>query len=412
LDITTERSLVRELAKQYAEIAAHPANAERKARIIDNNSLVPGRPIVWIDEVPWFEMDFDGSLAPRCERPEFAEIERFFRVMLFRWKHMQADMVAEDTYYIGKAFERTGIGVSVREDTSSTDDKNWIVSHHYDDQLDTEEKVERLGLPVVTVRPDIDAKKLEFAREVIGDIIPVELRGHMIYYSPWDEISTLRGVTAILTDMAERPELMHRTIQKFTEYHTSLCEQMLEQGLLAHNLSSLHCTPAYTRELPAADYDGGNLRFKDIWFRGMAQIFSSVSPAMHEEFDLQYMRPMMERCGLAYYGCCEALDNKISLLKKTPNMRKIGVSPWADVRKCAEQMGGGYVFARKPNPAMVMGDFDEEAVRRETRETVEACLENKCPYELVLKDISTVSYRAENLFKWNKAVQETIDEYY
>jgi len=163
---------------------------------------------------------------------------------------------------------------------------------------------------------------------------------------------------------------------------------------------------------PASDYDGGRVRFKDIWFRGMAQIFGSVSPAMHEEFDLQYARGLMDKCAFTYYGCCEALDNKIDLLKKIPNMRKIGVSPWANVRASAEAIGGAYVYARKPNPAMVAGTLDPAAIQKEIRETVEACRDNKCPYEFVLKDISTVSYRPQNLFEWADIVARTIDEYY
>ena len=35
-----------------------------------------------------------------------------------------------------------------------------------------------------------------------------------------------------------------------------------------------------------------------------------------------------------------------------------------------------------------------------------------CPYEFVLKDISTVSNKPQNIVNWNKVVQETIDSYY
>jgi hypothetical protein len=183
-------------------------------------------------------------------------------------------------------------------------------------------------------------------------------------------------------------------------------------GLLEAHPNNLHCTPAYVDELPGPAYDGRRVELSGVWFRGMAQIFGAISPDMHEEFDLQYMRPLMARCGLAYYGCCEPLDNFIPRLKKVPNMRKIGVSPWANIHSCAEQIGGDYVFARKPNPALVVDPFDAEAVRKETVETVEACLRYGCPCELVLKDVSTVSRRPQNLIAWNDTVQRVLDEYY
>jgi len=113
-----------------------------------------------------------------------------------------------------------------------------------------------------------------------------------------------------------------------------------------------------------------------------------------------------------YYGCCEALDNKIPLLKTIPNLRKIGVSPWANVESCAEQIGRDYVYAHKPNPAHVSGSFDEETVRKEITRVIEACHKHGCPYEFVIKDISTVTYKPRNLINWAKTVKETIDKYY
>ena len=405
--------IIRELGKQYAEAAADPANKERKQRARDANSLRPGRPIVWIEEIPWHEMDIGDELRLLCEDETLRQVEQNMRRGLYKWRHMRgADIALDVGYYVEKAYDSTEFGLDTKETTIAADKRNNIISHQYIDQLDTEEKVERLKIPVITARPDIDAKRMERVSEALDGVMPVKSRGHGIYYAPWDIISRLRGVEPILTDLTERPALLHKTIAKFTGILTSQFEQMEEQGLLDYNISTLHCTPPYVDGSPAEDYDGGRVRFKDIWFRGMAQIFGSVSPAMHEEFDLQYMRNLMDRCAFTYYGCCEALDNKIDLLKKIPNLRKIGVSPWANIRASAEAMGGGYVFARKPNPAMVAGQIDPEAVAKEIRDTVEACLANNCPYEFVLKDISTVSYRPQNLFDWADIVSRTIDEYY
>ena len=63
-----------------------------------------------------------------------------------------------------------------------------------------------------------------------------------------------------------------------------------------------------------------------------------------------------------YYGCCEPLDRKIDIVRKLPNLRKISITPWADVKRAAEQMGSDFVMARKPNPAMVaVPELDEAA---------------------------------------------------
>jgi hypothetical protein len=415
-----DQNILRELAKKYRELAAEDINKERIRRIRDMHSLKPVRPPVWIDEIPWHEMDIDGQLVLHCESPQSREMECFFRRTLFRWKYFQVDMVVEGTFYILKSYTDTGIGVSIKEQTLSTNADNPIVSHRYDDQLDTEEKIDALHLPVIRGQPDIDKKNLELWSEVFADILPVKLRGPansassqgLYFYAPWDDIVMLRGLEKCLLDMVDRPEFVHKTMEKFTEIGLSRYEQMEAEGLLDFNLSNVHCTPPYTDDLPAKGYDGGKVRLKDIWFRGMAQIFSSASPAMQDEFDLQYTRRLMEKCGLTYYGCCEPLDRVIPYLKKIPNMRKIGCSPWSSVRSSAEQIGGNYVLARKPNPANVGRNFDAELVQKETIETVEACRANKTPYELVLKDISTVNNRPQNLFAWADTVMKVIGRYY
>jgi hypothetical protein len=212
--------------------------------------------------------------------------------------------------------------------------------------------------------------------------------------------------------MLDRPELVHKTMAKFTGISLARMEQMEKLGLLDYNISSLHCTPPYCDDLPAGDFDGTHVRLKDIWFRCAAQLFSSASPEMLDEFDLQYMKPLAKKYALVYYGCCEPLDKAIPYLKKIPNMRKIGVTPWANVRSSAEQIGEDYVYARKPNPAMVSGVFNREAVEQEITETIEACMENKCPYEFVLKDISTVGGKPQNLIDWTDTVMAVIDRCY
>ncbi|HHZ14023.1 MAG: hypothetical protein ACOX1R_01870 [Caldicoprobacterales bacterium] len=407
-----EIHILRELAKEYAEVAALDIHQESIKRMRGNNDLKPGRPPVLIDEVPWHEMDIDGQLINRCQNDFARNMETFFRKRLFQWKYFPGDMVVENFFPISKSIHSTEYMPEVKENVAITDAANNIISHQYIDQLKTEADLEKLTIPHIINDRDTDKKNVEIAQEILGDILPVKLRGYYLYYAPWDQIPRLRGVSNVFYDMMDRPEFTHKIIQRFTEIQLSIMEQYEEQGLLDYDLADLHCTPPYTSDLPAKDYDGGKVRLKDIWIRSMAQMFSSISPAQHEEFDLQYSKPLFEKCGLVYYGCCEPLDNKIDLLRKIPNMRKIGVSPWSDQEKCAEQIGGDYVFARKPNPASVAVKTDPDEIRKDIKETVEICLKYGCPYEFVLKDISTVSYRPENLIVWERTVREVLDSYY
>jgi hypothetical protein len=404
-----DKTTLRELAKRYIEIAAMPANAERRNRGRDINDLKPRRPMVWQHEIPWHEMDIDGKLALTCEDEAARGMEWHFRSSLFRWEYFQADAVMDDAFYIPKNYSSTGIGIDVLENTVVTDNKNYIISHAYIDQLDTTEKVAALREPVLTAFPEEDAKRKTWAEEILDGILPVRLRGYIIYHAPWDNIPRFRNVEAVMMDLVDNPELMHATIKKFSDAGLSTMKQMEKLGLTDRDVYDVHCTPPY---ISGKEPESGACKLKNIWFRGMAQMFGDISPAMWEEFDLQYMKPLMAECAYTYYGCCEALDRKIPMLKTIPNLRKIGVSPWANPESCAAQIGGGYVYAHKPNPAFVSGTFDPAPVRREIERVVKTCLEHKCPYEFVLKDISTVTYKPGNLIEWTKTVMGVIDEYY
>ncbi|MCL2709142.1 MAG: hypothetical protein FWF03_08520, partial [Defluviitaleaceae bacterium] len=283
-----ERHTLRELAKRSMELASLPLQAERKARAKDINDLKRRRPIVWLNEIPWHEMDIDGKLVCVCEDAFARGIERHFRQTLYRWEYIQADTVVEGWYPIGKAYSSTGLGVEVKENIIPSDEKNHIVSHGYIDQLDSLEAVAKIKDPVIKADREQDAKHLEWAADILDGIMDAKLCGNYIYHAPWDTIPRLHGVENVMSDLIDRPELMHAAVRRFTEAGISQMRQMEAEGLLGNEKQDVHCTPAYSSEtVPKPE-----TKLKDIWFRGMAQMFSDVSPAMWDEFDLQYMKPL------------------------------------------------------------------------------------------------------------------------
>jgi hypothetical protein len=294
----------------------------------------------------------------------------------------------------------------------ATDSENNIISHHFEDQLDSEEKLDVVKLPVITAYPEKDKANVALAQEILDGILPVKLRGHGIYYQPWDIISRFRGIENCFIDMMDNPDLIHKTMKKFTDVYTARYDQMETLGLLDYTYPNMNCTPTNTDGLPAPDYAGGPSRLKDMWYCGTAQLFVSASPDMNWEFNMQYLLPFINRCRMSYYGCCEPLDNMIPHLRRVPNLRKIGASPWTKLRSQAEQMGSDYVLSRKPNPALVAGVINPDAVKAEIKETIDICRETKTPFEYILKDISTVNHKLDNLVTWTKLVTEVIDSYY
>ena len=409
-DFQKDKTIIRELAKQYREIAESPKHVRMRQRFRDSNDLKIVRPPLIMEEIPWHEMNLNGELTCVCENDALRGMEWHFRVELFRERHFACDNFIEPCWPVSKSYSSTGNGLSAQEEIIAVDDRNHIVSHHYEDVLEDERALEAWHAPVITAHPEEDAKNLAFAEEVLGDILPVELRGHGIYYAPWDQIARLRGVEPILMDIYDRPEYLHKIIGLYTKGMESEMDQMEALGLYDPRGLSLHCTPGEVT-LPQPS-DIGAYGCRDLWFRTMAQMFSSISPAAHYEFDVQYSVPLAQRCAYTYYGCCEPLSDRIDVIKSYPNLRKIGVSPWADVEASAEQIGGNYVLSRKPNPANVAIKTDPAQIRAEITETVKLCQKYGCPCDITLKDISTVGYRPENLIVWAKTAAEVLDQYY
>jgi hypothetical protein len=200
-----------------------------------------------------------------------------------------------------------------------------------------------------------------------------------------------------------------KVIARFAAMWNHLVDRFEALGLLDADPRLVHCTGAYTDELPSPGYAGGKPRAKDTWIFGLAQIFSTVSPAMHEEFEIEPMRPVLERFGLVYYGCCDPLDRKIEIVRKIRNVRKISVSPWADAERSAADMAGDFVLSAKPNPShLAMATFDAQLVRRELQHIVDVSRKHNTPCELILKDVSTVRYEPQRLTAWERIAREVV----
>ncbi len=408
--MTQDAAVLRKLAFEYLEIANSDRNKENLKLHQAVNDLRPVRPIVLINELPWNEMNMDDELTLKCTDPYLRRIEWFLRSNIYKSRHMPADMVVPPFIPVEKVIHSTGIGISVKEEILATDKTSGIVSHRYEEVLSTEEDLDKLHNPVISYDREETMRRYNLLGEILGDIVPVKLTGVTAYYvGPWDDIVRFRGVENMLVDLVERPDFMHRIVQRLTEASLSYLEQLEKLDLLDCDPYDLHCTAARAADLPGKDFDGQKVTRKNIWGRGYAQIFGAVSREMHDEFDIQYMIKTVGQCGLVYYGCCEPLDNKIDIVEKIPNLRKISVTPWADVYTAAEAIGGKYVLSAKPNPASVaVPSLDREYLKKEIGAILDACRKNGCSCEIVLKDISTCCRRPQNIFEWEETVMAMV----
>lgn len=402
MEQTGETEVIRELGRRYAEIAALP----RQRETIDGwrrlNGLQPTRPMVRIAQIPWHELPWGEDEMVNQKPGLLQSVEQHLRMTLYAWGHFKADMVVLPYLGISKSVRNASPGPAAEV-------KRKGLSQRFTAQLEAIEDVAALQTPVIEVDPAGDQQRLEQVQDILDGILPVRLTGLGRHAGLWDMISTMISPERMLYDLIDRPEYVTALINKFVEMECGILDQFEEHGLLEAAPSEIHCTGAFCDELPSPEYDGKNAMAKDTWVFSMAQMFSEVSPAMQEEYDILPLKPLLERYGLVYYGCCEPLHNKIDIVRRIRNVRKISVSPWAKKEQAAENIHGDYVFSAKPNPAYVaMHGFDADLVRKDLEETVAICRKHQTPCELIFKDISTVCNDSSRLTQWERIAMDVV----
>ena len=208
-------------------------------------------------------------------------------------------------------------------------------------------------------------------------------------------------------DFIDRPELIHAIMDRYTNAFLAYIDQINALGVYDTVSNLCHCSYTFSDSQPSGACDPDRPTTYDGWTFSMAQLFTSVSPAINAEFEVPYMTKILSRFGSVYYGCCERLDDRIDVITKMPNIRKISCSPWSDREHFASVLPKQYIMSNKPNPSyLAQNTFDEDVVRADLRRTIAAAKANGLGLELLLKDITTVCGDPRRLWRWSEIARE------
>jgi hypothetical protein len=322
------------------------------------------------------------------------------RSRIYYHEHFQDDTVIEKEWVINKVIRNSGWGLEPRRIPSPEKRGAWL----FDPVIHEPADLKQLRFPDIEYDEAETQRKLIEAQDLFGDILDVKLKGvaHISYHL-MAQYTALRGLEEVMMDMALNPAWVHEAMAFFTEGHQRILKQYIEQNLLSLNNDATYQNSGgngYTDELPAPGFDPDRVRPCDMWGSAEAQEMAGVSPKMHAKFILQYEKQLLEPFGLTGYGCCEDLTRKLPDVFTIPNIRRISISPFADVDKCAPQLKGDYIFSWKPNPVHLVGAFDEARIRAYIHHAVEVTQEHGCVMEMVLKDTHTCEQHPERFDRW------------
>ena len=401
-------AILRPLAKQLHDLAELPEQEEKRELWRRHTSLKGERPMVfvhpdgaWAELLPW------DSLT--CQTSFGKELEYLLRQRLIRARYLPDDVPVEGDLPVKKVFSNSMWGVEPKRVQSSATAGAW----HHVPIIDSPEDWKKLSMPVILPDEAATERRLDAAQEALGDLLQVSLVGetnfsfHLMHW-----YCDYRGLDNMMYDLIDEPEMVHDVMRFFTEGCKSLLRQYEEYNLLSlNNDGTFHYTGGigYTHSLPAEGFDPERVRLCDLWGAAEAQEFSSISPAMHEEFVLSYEREILEPFGLNGYGCCDDLSQKLDNVLKIRNLRRVAVCPWADIANFTPRLGKDYIMTWKPQPAYLATDpMDEDSIRAELAAGVRKA--HGGILELILRDTHTCRNEPERFTRWIALAREAIRE--
>lgn len=402
-----DRSILRRLACQVADLAARSIEDEKRQLWYEHNALKPTRPLIFCDpEYGWNEIITQDQIECRGELARHWETA--LRKEIFWGAEMCDDRVIEPQFIISHVFDESDWGMH-ETIIGGADGGSYI----WESPLLSYADLNKLRFPTITVDYAATERLMQLADDTLGDILPTRLKTTWWWTMGMTRtLVNLRGLGQIMFDMYDHPDELHRLMAFLRDGHLAKLDHLEENNLLSLNNDGAYVGSGgfgWTNELPGPDFDG-RVRTRDMWGFTESQETVGVSPEMFAEFIFPYQLPIQERFGLNYYGCCEPLDARWQIIKEIPNLRRVSVSPWADIAGMAENLEDQYIFSMKPNPAeLAMTSFDEDRIRTGLRQVLQKT--RQCRVEVIMKDNHTIGGDPQRVVRWVQIAREEAESF-
>lgn len=366
---------LRALAGQYAEIAHGEPMRQRREKWILHNSLRT-------QTFPFHIEDNGSFLADRmparqCADPGARRLEDRLLRALTAYALIDDDRVIPDRFLV----DWTTVTRSNCEELEITRADNGLGStlgyrtNHPIRDIDADWG----KLQQRTSRLDRDAteRQADLARTAFAGLLRVDVGRVETAYSTGitHRAVHLMGMENLYVQMADRPEAVHRLLGFLAEDNLALGQWEEEQGLLTlnHDGNQGTCSGSCFATDETARAAGSRVAASDRWGFLESQESAGISGEMFDAFLMPHLTRLAARFKLLKFGCCEAVHPLMACLRRLPNLRKVSVTPWCDIRQLAESCPHNVIWCRKPVPLLLCGDaFRPETLRAHLQETLDA----------------------------------------
>lgn len=405
-----ETEVLRDLARQVAELAETDENKEKTVKWQKLNDLESTEPVVFADpENGWNEIIHYSSL--KCTDQLARVWEMYLRKLIYWAEEMKDDKIIEKYFDVPLCYSDTGWGLELKKEGGDDGGAYHVIPPVKDYETD----FPQLKFPEIVVDEEASESMFGLAHHVFDGIL--EVRQKTIWWwtlgMTWDFIN-LRGLDNLMMDLILYPDWVHKMMGFLSEGYLKRLDYLEENGYLNVNTEGTYVGSGglgATTQLPLPNELASAVTTMDMWGFAESQETVGVSPAMFAEFILPYQMKILERFGMNCYGCCEPINVRWEHVKQIPRLRRVSASPWADKKVMAEELGRDYIISVKPSPSpLASNEMNEEAVREEVRQILEDT--KGCNVELIMKDNHTLGDNPRNITRWVEIAREEIAKVY
>ena len=403
----SDKSILRNLAEQVRTIAELPIQAERVKLWRSLNDLKAQRPMVLVSpEGAWAEIA--KTIPLQCQDPQAQGWERQLRNKIYQFEDIGDDSVIAADLEVSWCIDTGNYGLELGIEKSSK--KGGSYKHIAPiKNLDTD--LEQLKFRRPRVDRVTSQALFDTAEDVFSGIIEINKYGQPWWTTglTWTAIEMI-GLENLMVEMYDNPEGLHRLMAFLRDDMNNFMLSLQNEGVLPSNNNQRLIGSGgigYVSDLPCGIKSTSKpVMLKSIWGLSESQETVGVSPEMFAEFIWPYQKPLMELFGLTYYGCCEPVEDRFKTIRNAKNLLAISVSPWSNIKKCAELYQNNYVMYRKPNPSLVCVNFEEELIRKDIAHSLAVARDLNLAF--VLKDTHTISNEPQRFKRWVNIVREEI----
>ncbi len=401
-----EIKYVRELAAEVVNIAREPRMAAIKQRWRDVNGLRrPDHSPVWCNPVGlWKELIPDSGLC--CRDHLLRDMELTFKKLMIK-REIDDDTPVNDYFKSTMIFDVTPDniwGVDIVRESLEAEGSAW----QYKSALQTADDFDRLCVPEYHYNQQKTAAATAQFEEVLSGVMQVRLvpfGGYFSIATICSAAANLRGMEQMMMDMMLEPELVHRLMNVIYKGAMRFLDAVETAGkIVPNNDEAMFQSDPLRPGITENDYS-----LKDCWIAGNSQELDQVSPAMFEEFLLDYQKKIFARFGAVSYGCCENLTNKMDPVLAIPNLKIMVCSAWTNLDKLIAKVGTKHCIMWRHKASDVVCPHDTAALKQYVNEGARKL--QGYYYQTILRELQTQMGHDNRLYEWTQISKEAVTKY-